>query len=148
MMAYMVYVSKYEKPTNIVDTSKNAPNTKKNRLFLHGKKSSTYDFVLCFSTSSKKVTNKMWYDGSQLIEKKKAPHQTKNYVVIHGPETQKKKKKPNTQKWFVHVFSPHRKKKKSFKTKKILWYVMISSLKKKSQTQKKIWCEVFIVVLY
>lgn len=116
-MAYMVYVSKYEKPTNIVDTSKNAPNTKKNRLFLHGKKSSTYDFVLCFSTSSKKVTNKMWYDGSQLIEKKKAPHQTKNYVVIHGPETQKKKKAKHT--------------------KMVCSCVLTSSKKKKASKQKK-----------
>lgn len=137
MMAYMVYVSKYEKPTNIVDTSKNAPNTKKNRLFLHGKKSSTYDFVLCFSTSSKKVTNKMWYDGSQLIEKKKAPHQTKNYVVIHGPETQKKKK-PNTQKWFVHVFSPHRKKKKPQNKKNPVVCDDLISQKKKPNTKKNL----------
>lgn len=117
-MAYMVYVSKYEKPTNIVDTSKNAPNTKKNRLFLHGKKSSTYDFVLCFSTSSKKVTNKMWYDGSQLIEKKKAPHQTKNYVVIHGPETQKKKKSQTHKNGLFMCSHLIEKKKKASKQRK------------------------------
>lgn len=138
-MAYMVYVSKYEKPTNIVDTSKNAPNTKKNRLFLHGKKSSTYDFVLCFSTSSKKVTNKMWYDGSQLIEKKKAPHQTKNYVVIHGPETQKKKKKAEHTKMVCScvLTSSKKKKKPQNKENPVVCDDLISQ-KKKPNTKKNL----------
>lgn len=95
----------------------------------------------------KKLQTKCGMMVPNSLKKKKAPHQTKNYVVIHGPETQKKKKS-QTHKNGLFMCSHLIEKKKSLKTKKILWYVMISSLKKKSQTQKKIWCEVFIVVPY
>jgi hypothetical protein len=80
MMAYMVYVSKYEKPTNIVDTSKNAPNTKKIGYFYMEKNLQHMILFYVSPLHRKKLQTKCGMMVPNSLKKKK--HLTKQKIML------------------------------------------------------------------